>query len=108
MSVDMFCRNLPSLPFGKNDRKWYPMWIRRYAGILKRGKTDTLPVDEPDVIRFSQSLRDHGVPAWQRLSNAIYIGVEQLSAGTRQRPVPVENTEPGANARRLIVQSRWH
>ena len=67
MSVDAFCRCLPTLPFGKNDRKWFPRWIRRYAGSLDRGKQDALPISESDVIRFSQSLRDHGVPAWQRL-----------------------------------------
>ena len=70
MSVEIFCRNLPSLPFGKNDRKWFPMWIRRYAGSLKRGKTDALSVDEPEVIRFLKALRDNGTPAWQRLQAA--------------------------------------
>ena len=67
MSVENFCRNLPSLPFGKNDRKWFPKWIRRYAGSLKQGKNDELPVGEPEVIRFLKSLRGNGVPAWQRL-----------------------------------------
>ncbi len=70
MSVETFCRNLPSLPYGKNDRNWFPKWIRRYAGGLRRGKTDELPVDESVVIRFLQSLRDNGVPAWQRLQGA--------------------------------------
>jgi len=73
MSVQTFCRNLPSLPIGKNDRKWFPKWIRRYAGGLPQVSTDTLPVDEHEVIRFLQSLRDNGVPAWHRLQAALAV-----------------------------------
>ena len=83
MSVDVFCRNLPSLPFGKNDRKWFSMWIRRYAGSLKRGKTDTLAVDEPDVIRFLKALRDNGTPAWQRLQAARTVEAYRAAFGVR-------------------------
>ncbi len=70
MSVETFCQNLPSLPFGKNDRKWFPKWIRRYAGSLQRGEKDALSVAEPEVIGFLRSLRDNGVHAWQRLQAA--------------------------------------
>lgn len=70
MSVELFCRNLSNLPFGKNDREWFPRWIRRYAGSLRRGKDETLQIREADVIRFLKSLRDTGVPAWQRLQAA--------------------------------------
>ena len=59
-----------NLPVGKNDRKWFPKWIRRYASGLRKGKSETLPVEEAEVIRYLQSLRDHGVPAWQRLQAA--------------------------------------
>ena len=41
-----------------------------YAGSLQQSMEVTLPVTEPDVIRFLQSLRDNGVPAWQRLQAA--------------------------------------
>ena len=67
MSAETFCRKLPSLPFGKSDRKWFPSWIRRYAGSLDRSRKEALPVSESNVIRFLQTLRDNGVPAWQRL-----------------------------------------
>ncbi len=70
MSVEVFCRNLPSLPFGKSDRKWFPRWIRRYAAHLRRGTIDPLTVADPEVIRFPRTLRDNGVPAWQRLQAA--------------------------------------
>ncbi len=66
MSVEVFCRNLPSLPLGKSDRKWFPRWIRRDTAHLRRGKTEPLTVAEPEVIRFPQTLRDDGVPTWQR------------------------------------------
>ena len=72
MSAESSCRNLLNLnlPVGKNDRKWFPKWIRRYASGLRKGKSETLPVEEAEVIRYLQSLRDHGVPAWQRLQAA--------------------------------------
>ena len=67
MSVEVFCRELSSLPVGKNDRQWFPRWIRRYASGMRLGKDQTLPVEEAGVIRFLKSLRANGVPAWQRL-----------------------------------------
>jgi integron integrase len=51
---------------GKNDKKWFPPWVRRYASTVDvvQGK---LSVTEGEVIRFLQTLRDNGTPAWQRL-----------------------------------------
>ena len=50
----------------KNDKEWFPRWIRRYASSVKavEGK---LPVSQDEVIRFLQSLLKSKTPAWQRL-----------------------------------------
>lgn len=66
MSVGKFCRLLHDSRYGKNDRKWFPRWIRRYApeATVVHGN---LAVDEEIVVAFSRSLRDSGTPAWQRL-----------------------------------------
>ena len=66
MSVGKFCQRLHDSKYGKNDRKWFPKWIRRYASN-NRLQNGGLPVSEEAVIEFSRSLRDAGTPAWQRL-----------------------------------------
>ena len=66
MTVKRFCGLLHEAKFGKNDKKWFPRWIRRYASAVNETE-GVLPVTESQVIRFLQSLRNHGTPAWQRL-----------------------------------------
>lgn len=52
---------------GKNDRKWFPKWLRRYTMNFRSGLVDNLPVNRNSVINFSKSLLKNGAPAWQRL-----------------------------------------
>ena len=66
MSVANFCRLLHGAKLGKNDKEWFPRWIRRYASGLKISEGN-LPVSEEEVIRFSRSLLENKTPAWQRL-----------------------------------------
>jgi hypothetical protein len=66
MSVQQFRGSLDGKQVGKNDKKWFPLWVRRYASSVD-ATAEKLPVTEADVIRFSRSLRDSGTPAWQRL-----------------------------------------
>ena len=63
MSVKQFCTLLNDGKFGKNDKTWFPRWLRRYASTVKvdQGK---LSVTEAEVVEFSRSLRDAKVPAW--------------------------------------------
>ena len=44
--------------------------IRSSLSVHNQHHTETLPVGEPEVILFLKSLRDNGVPAWQRLQAA--------------------------------------
>ena len=62
MTVKKFCGLLHEAKYGKNDKKWFPRWIRRYASAVEKTE-GVLPVTESQVIRFLQSLRDHGTPA---------------------------------------------
>lgn len=66
MTVRKFCWLLNEAKYGKNDKKWFPKWLRRYAVVVSGGE-GMLRVTEEDVIAFSRGLRDHGIPAWQRL-----------------------------------------
>ena len=66
MTVRKFCSLLHEARYGKNDRKWFPRWVRRYASSVEATEGD-LPVTESQVIQYLRSLRDHGTPAWQRL-----------------------------------------
>lgn len=68
MSTKLFRDAIRDSPIGKNDRKWFPKWLDRYAEHLKLHKAvPSLPIETNRVIRFLQNLRDNGTPAWQRL-----------------------------------------
>ena len=66
MSVENFGRLLHEAKLSKNDKEWFPRWIRRYASSVKMvdGK---LPVGPEEVIPFLRSLLKTKTPAWQRL-----------------------------------------
>ena len=51
---------------GRNDREWFPKWVRRYA-LGFPGRLDrNFPVNRHGVIEFSKNLLKNGAPAWQR------------------------------------------
>ncbi|NQV25501.1 MAG: phage integrase N-terminal SAM-like domain-containing protein [Rhodopirellula sp.] len=66
MTVGKFCQRLHNSRYGRNDRKWFPKWIRRYAANLQL-RAGCLPISVDSVIEFSKSLKNAGTPAWQRL-----------------------------------------
>lgn len=66
MSLLLFKQALHDARYSRNDKEWFPKWLKRYAA----GKQTTgrlLPVTEDSVIQFSKSLLQSGTPAWQRL-----------------------------------------
>lgn len=85
MSVRKFCLLLNEAKVGKNDHKWFPRWVRRYASVVDSvdGK---LSVTEPDVIRFLRTLRDNGTPAWQRLQAVRAVELYRNLVWKTQRP----------------------
>lgn len=66
MSVKRFCYLSNDANFSKNDKIWFPKWLRRYASSVDVTAAD-LPVTEQSVIKFLRSLLQSGTPAWQRL-----------------------------------------
>lgn len=66
MSVRKFCLLLNEARVRKNDKEWFPRWVRRYASTVETAQ-GKLSVTKAEVIRFLQTLRDNGTPAWQRL-----------------------------------------
>jgi hypothetical protein len=38
MSVRKFCLLLNEAKVGKNDKKWFPRWVRRYASTVETVK----------------------------------------------------------------------
>ncbi len=67
MSVEAFSKLLVKCDVSPNGKRWFPVWVGRYASSLKKSRTMRLAVDREMVIAFLRSLRDTGVPAWQRL-----------------------------------------
>ena len=67
MGTKLFCDALHDAKIGKNDRKWFPKWLRRYAECVQHNQDTAIPIDTERVTRFLQKLRDTGTPAWQRL-----------------------------------------
>ena len=70
MSANQYAVGIKTAEIGKADRTWFPRWIFRYALSLNCSRSDWLEVSERSVIRFLRSLRDNGIPAWQRLQAA--------------------------------------
>ncbi len=71
MCVETFLKELAVSNYSKNDKDWFPKWIRRYESHLRTvGKLDNekqLPVRYDDVVLFCRTLLRNGARAWQRL-----------------------------------------
>lgn len=67
MSVEAFSGLLGRCDVSPTGKRWFPVWVGRYASHLSKSPTARLAVDRETVIGFLRSLRDTGVPAWQRL-----------------------------------------
>lgn len=94
MGVKRFCALLHEAKYGKNDRMWFPRWIRRYASSVEVVKGD-LPVTEAGVIQFSRSLLNSGTPAWQRL--------QAVRAVEAYRNLVLKTDEPSLGGVRLTL-----
>ena len=60
-------------------------WIRRYSAVA-RTAGEALAVSEEGAIRFLRSLRDNGVPAWQRLQATRAIEAYQRLVLNTEQP----------------------
>ena len=67
MSAKRFAAIVASLRLNKDDQKWFPLWIFKFASSRNVSRSEQLVIDFDSVIHFSRGLRDGDVPAWQRL-----------------------------------------
>ena len=67
MSAKRFAAIVASLRLNKDDQKWFPLWIFKFASSINVSRSEQLVIDFDSVIHFSRGLRDGDVPAWQRL-----------------------------------------
>ncbi len=70
MSVAVFSKLLAKCDFSPGSQKYFPIWAGRFARFSKKPPATRLVVERELVIEFLRSLRDSGVPAWQRLQAA--------------------------------------
>ena len=74
MSVEAFSKLLERCDVSPNGKRWFPVWVGRYANHQKKSRSVRLAVDRDSVIAFLRSLRDRGNQRgqesliWTRLS----------------------------------------
>lgn len=67
MSVRRFEQVVRSTGLAKNDVKWLPIWLAKFARFHGCGETEVLDVDRERSVAFLRSLKKNGSAAWQRL-----------------------------------------
>ena len=80
MSISQFRRCVLLSTLAAGDKTWFPKWFGAYARFafkrMQNGPKSlddenvAVPVSEPLVVNYLQSLRDNGTKAWQRLQAA--------------------------------------
>ncbi len=80
MSVSQFRRCVLLSTLAAGDKTWFPKWFGAFARFafkrMQNGPKSlddenvAVPVSEPLVVNYLQSLRDNGTKAWQRLQAA--------------------------------------
>jgi integron integrase len=95
MTVMEFQRRLCQAKYPANDRKYFPLWIRRYAeSVTEEG--GRLPVSLASVKAFSRSLLASKTPAWQRL--------QAVRAVEAYRDLVLGTAEPCLGEARQVLQ----
>lgn len=67
MSIERFRRAVEASGLSKNDKKWLPIWLEKYAGFHGAAASDAMDVSGDQVVAWLKSMKSHGSPAWQRL-----------------------------------------
>ena len=70
--------------FSKNERAWFPRWIRRFHGFLREERISQSDLSCDTVVSFLRRLVDNQVPAWQRQQAAKAIGAYEVFRFRRQ------------------------
>ena len=67
MSVEDFRQKIARSSVVKNDRKWLPIWIEKYAKFHHFNEAQPLKVSAELAVAFLQDMKSRSAPAWQRL-----------------------------------------
>ena len=79
MSLDRFRRLVQTKKnLTRNDSKWFPRWLHRYALFVSAVEAAEIPVNQELVIQFLQALRSKRTRAWQRLQAARAVELYEL------------------------------
>ncbi len=109
MSVEVFSKLLAKCELSRESKEYFPIWAGRYATFSKKPPPMRLVVERELVIEFLRSLRDTGVPAWQRLQAVrgleCYRDVVLCVATPSLRDVVQKLTEISERERRAAEQS---
>lgn len=66
----------------KNEREWFPRWLKRYCSFHGFSTTSNpIPVSVELAKAFSCSLKESNTPAWQRLQGVLAIDCYQRLMG---------------------------
>lgn len=66
MSLARFQNVVRASGFGKHEKHWFPIWLKRYIEFLKVNPAVDVILTRGSVKDFSRTLLGNGVPAWQR------------------------------------------
>lgn len=71
MSIPKFCAKIGSAQLGVSDKKWMPRWLAEFRSFYRpQDENCDFELTTERVLEFLRSLRDRGIPAWQRLQAA--------------------------------------
>lgn len=107
MSIEQFEREVAVATMRAEDRKWFPLWLRRYSTGARQNENGHFCLTIPSVIEFSRMLLESRAPAWQRLQavrsldcyrelvlrsespnlQPIILKLSRLAAGERKYPL---------------------
>ncbi len=91
---------------GRNDRKWFPFWLRKYAALCVQETGQPPAVEREVVIAFLHRRRLNGRPAWQRLQAVRAVAFYRSRVRRRGEPVPLIRVRGNLDA--LIVRSVFY
>ena len=85
-----------SAKVSKVNQHWFPKWIRRFSTFVDELPGGIDAVNFEAVVKFSQQLRDTGIPAWKRLQ-----AIEAIDCYQNLMPVSFAKVELRAMKQKL-------
>ena len=109
MTVQAFRSIVLSATFGRKDREWFPVWLKRFGEYARSDDESPLKLTRDMALGFSRELLANGVPAWQssRAGSDRPPGTKtlQLAGGNRPYPAGWKSSGSIATSRHRVVLS---